>query len=115
MVVDAMGGHQKLVNICAVFGDIYTKLCTADLYIADHGDIIEITEPQKSAVLKDVYFKSRVNAALPIPRQPYTKATLYSSSPSGRKNTVHCLVQKIAFAWVKTGRKLRLERVVLLG
>lgn len=30
------------------------------------------------------------------------------------KNIVHCLMQKIAFAWVKTGRKLRLEKVVLL-
>jgi len=46
--------------------------------------------------------------------KPGSRQPLYSSSPSGHKHTMDCLMQKmIAFGWVKNGRKLKLWNELL--
>lgn len=54
-------------------------------------------------MLKDAGFKNSVKEALPVLKQPYTQAAQVA-----HKNTIHCTAQNIAFAWVKSGGKLRL-------
>lgn len=59
-------------------------------------------------MLKDACFKNRVKEALPVLKQPYTQA-----AQEAHKNTILCIVQKIAFAWVKSDGKLRLWKDLL--
>lgn len=66
---------------------------------------MEITEPWNSSVLKNVGFENKVNAALCMFKQSHTQAVQMTA-----KKIIHCLLQKIAFAWVKTGGILRMWR-----